>query len=194
MQPNISGFAAIAPVQTSSATTSMSSTRKGERAWTAVTTSSDGKAPTSFEGLMKGAGQEQSAERTASKVFGDASAMRQQKSVAKTQKAFEAVTLQVLVGSMLPSENNKSFGTGSAGKMWKSLFAEKLAEQITASGRIKLLPDAAFAAAMQQEKRPAQDVKALAEHSAKFAAVGSPQSWAATVVASPASGAWKLGD
>ena len=95
---------------------------------------------------------------------------------------------------MLPSENNKSFGTGSAGKMWKSLFAEKLAEQITASGRIKLLPDAAFAAAMQQEKRPAQDVKALAEHSAKFAAVGSPQSWAATVVASPASGAWKLGD
>jgi flagellar protein FlgJ len=58
----------------------------------------------------------------------------------KAQKSFEAFALQTFIGSMLPKENNKMFGTGNAGKMWQSLLAEKLAEQITASGRLKLLP------------------------------------------------------
>lgn len=59
---------------------------------------------------------------------------------AKAQKSFESFALQTFIGSMLPKENNKMFGTGNAGKMWQSLLAEKLAEQITASGRLKLLP------------------------------------------------------
>ena len=58
----------------------------------------------------------------------------------KAQKSFEAFALQTFIGSMLPKENSKMFGTGNAGKMWQSLLAEKLAEQITASGRLKLLP------------------------------------------------------
>ena len=58
----------------------------------------------------------------------------------KAEKSFEAFALQTFIGSMLPKENNKMFGTGNAGKMWQSLLAEKLAEQITASGRLKLLP------------------------------------------------------
>jgi Rod binding domain-containing protein len=58
----------------------------------------------------------------------------------KAQKSFETFALQTFIGSMLPKENSKMFGTGNAGKMWQSLLAEKLAEQITASGRLKLLP------------------------------------------------------
>ena len=58
----------------------------------------------------------------------------------KAQKSFEAFALQVFIGSMLPKENSKMFGTGNAGKMWQSMLAEKLADQITASGRLKLLP------------------------------------------------------
>lgn len=66
---------------------------------------------------------------------------------AKARKSFEAFALQVFIGSMLPKENAKMFGTGSAGKLWQSLLAEKLADQIASSGRLKLLPDQAIAAA-----------------------------------------------
>lgn len=59
----------------------------------------------------------------------------------KARKSFEAFALQVFIGSMLPKENTKLFGTGSAGKMWQAMMAEKLADQIAASGRLKLLPD-----------------------------------------------------
>ena len=58
----------------------------------------------------------------------------------KAQKSFETFALQTFIGSMLPKENSKMFGTGNAGKMWQSLLAEKLADQIAASGRLKLLP------------------------------------------------------
>lgn len=69
----------------------------------------------------------------------------------KAQKSFEAFALQTFIGSMLPKENSKMFGTGNAGKMWQSLLAEKLAEQITASGRLKLLPEQRGAAAAVKE-------------------------------------------
>jgi Rod binding domain-containing protein len=172
MRTDLSSFSTIAPA--------MPPARNGEHAWTAVTTPSTGK-PSSFEGLLRRVGQE----RATSKVANEAAVTPQQKSIAKAHKAFEAVTLQVLVGSMMPSENNKSFGTGSAGKIWKSLFAEKLAEQFAASGRIKLLPDAAFAAAAQSGKGLAQQAKPSAEHNFKLAVAGVSQPWATTVVASP---------
>ena len=63
------------------------------------------------------------------------------KNAAKARKSFEAFALQAFIGSMLPKENTKLFGTGSAGKLWQSVMAEKLAEQIASSGRLKLLPD-----------------------------------------------------
>jgi hypothetical protein len=69
----------------------------------------------------------------------------------KAQKSFESFALQTFIGSMLPKENSKMFGTGNAGKMWQSLLAEKLAEQITASGRLKLLPEQRGAAAAVTE-------------------------------------------
>ncbi len=72
------------------------------------------------------------------------------KSANKARKSFEAFALQVFIGSMLPKENSKMFGTGSAGKLWQSLMAEKLAEHIAASGRLKLLPDEPKAAVEAQ--------------------------------------------
>lgn len=63
------------------------------------------------------------------------------KNALKARKTFETFALQSFIGSMMPKENDKMFGTGSAGKLWQSLMAEKLAEQIAASGRLKLLPD-----------------------------------------------------
>jgi len=72
----------------------------------------------------------------------------------KAQKSFEAFALQTFIGSMLPKENNKMFGTGNAGKMWQSLLAEKLAEQITASGRLKLLPQQQGSVAAAGAPRP----------------------------------------
>jgi peptidoglycan hydrolase FlgJ len=69
------------------------------------------------------------------------------KNANKARKSFEAFALQVFIGSMLPKENAQLFGTGSAGKLWQSLLAEKLADQIASSGRLKLLPDEATLAA-----------------------------------------------
>lgn len=63
------------------------------------------------------------------------------KNAGKARKSFEAFALQVFISSMLPKESEKLFGTGSAGKLWQSLMAEKLADQIASSGRLKLLPD-----------------------------------------------------
>jgi peptidoglycan hydrolase FlgJ len=69
------------------------------------------------------------------------------KSADKARRTFEAFALQAFIGSMLPKENAKLFGTGSAGKLWQSLLAEKLADQIASSGRLKLLPDETTAVA-----------------------------------------------
>ncbi|HWV82693.1 MAG TPA: hypothetical protein VNZ50_14780 [Hyphomicrobiaceae bacterium] len=63
------------------------------------------------------------------------------KNAAKARRSFEAFALQAFIGAMLPKETEKLFGTGSAGKLWQSLMAEKLADQIASSGRLKLLPD-----------------------------------------------------
>ena len=63
------------------------------------------------------------------------------KNAAKARKQFEAFALQAFIGAMLPKENAHLFGTGSAGKLWQSMMAEKLADQIASSGRLKLLPD-----------------------------------------------------
>lgn len=60
-----------------------------------------------------------------------------------SRRSFEAFAMQTFIDAMLPDETVKLFGTGSAGKMWKSMLAEQLAGQITASGRLRLVPDTA---------------------------------------------------
>jgi len=69
----------------------------------------------------------------------------------KTHADFEAFTLQTMISSMLPDETVKLFGTGSSGGFWKGFLAEKLAGEIARGGRLRLVPEAAFAAAARIE-------------------------------------------
>ncbi len=94
----------------------------------------------SFETVVTRAAAEKASGQPAAATAAAPLATQPVKRAEKAQKSFEAFALQVFIGSMLPKENTKLFGTGSAGKMWQAMLAEKLADQIVASGRLKLLP------------------------------------------------------
>ncbi len=49
---------------------------------------------------------------------------------------FEAVLLQNMIESMMPQDYESMFGTGTAGSIWKSMLAEKIAVEIARSGTI----------------------------------------------------------
>jgi hypothetical protein len=51
-------------------------------------------------------------------------------------RRFEAFVLQSFVETMLPSQAESVFGSGNAGAIWKSLLAEKLADQFARAGGI----------------------------------------------------------
>jgi len=55
---------------------------------------------------------------------------------AKTQ--FEAMLLTSLIGEMMPKDTPEAFGGGMSGDMWKSMLAEKMADQIAKSGALGL--------------------------------------------------------
>lgn len=93
-----------------------------------------------FDTVIRKAAAEQSQAAPSADTVQGAEAFKA-KNAAKARKQFEAFALQVFIGSMLPKENAHLFGTGSAGKLWQSMMAEKLADQIASSGRLKLLPD-----------------------------------------------------
>ena len=50
----------------------------------------------------------------------------------------EAFVLQTFVQSMLPKNASHVFGKGTAGDVWKSMLAEKLANEIARSGQVGL--------------------------------------------------------
>ena len=95
---------------------------------------------TPFETVIRTAAAEQAKAAPGPDTAPGAEAVKA-KNAAKARKSFEAFALQAFIGAMLPKETEKLFGTGSAGKLWQSLMAEKLADQIASSGRLKLLPD-----------------------------------------------------
>lgn len=72
--------------------------------------------------------------------------------IKKAHNAFEAVAMQVFVSSMLPNDQGGKFSAGSAGRMWKSVLVEKIAGQISASGRVRLMPGATFAKALNTKQ------------------------------------------
>jgi hypothetical protein len=47
---------------------------------------------------------------------------------------FEALLLQNMVEAMMPQDSESMFGSGTAGGMWKSMLAEKVAAEIARSG------------------------------------------------------------
>lgn len=65
--------------------------------------------------------------------------------VDRTRQEFEAFVLQSMLGAMVPKETAKLFGTGPAGRMWTSLLVEKMAAEISAGGRLRLISDETFA-------------------------------------------------
>jgi Rod binding protein len=51
-------------------------------------------------------------------------------------RQFESFVLQSFIETMLPKNAESVFGKGTAGAIWKSMLAEKLADQISRSGGI----------------------------------------------------------
>ncbi|WP_117191053.1 rod-binding protein [Rhizobium terrae] len=51
-------------------------------------------------------------------------------------RKFEASILQNFVNSMLPKETEEIYGKGSAGEFWKSMMAEKIADEMSKKGGV----------------------------------------------------------
>jgi hypothetical protein len=55
---------------------------------------------------------------------------------ARRQVEFEAMVLNSFVGEIIPKSNDRVFGTGFAGEMWRSVLADQIAHQIAKSGSL----------------------------------------------------------
>ena len=55
---------------------------------------------------------------------------------AEAFRQFESFILQSFIETMLPKNAESVFGSGTAGGVWKSMLAEKIADQISRSGGI----------------------------------------------------------
>jgi Rod binding domain-containing protein len=55
---------------------------------------------------------------------------------AKARTQLEAAFLSQFIGEMLPKDTPNAFGQGYAGDMWRSMLAERVADQIASSGRL----------------------------------------------------------
>jgi Rod binding domain-containing protein len=54
----------------------------------------------------------------------------------KAQVQFEATLLNSFISEMMPKDASAVYGEGYAGDMWRSLLAEKIADQIAKSGSL----------------------------------------------------------
>jgi Rod binding domain-containing protein len=55
---------------------------------------------------------------------------------AEAFRQFESFVLQSFIETMLPKNAESVFGKGTAGGIWKSMLAEKLADQISRNGGV----------------------------------------------------------
>ncbi len=55
---------------------------------------------------------------------------------AASLRKFESMVLSQFVQSMMPQKSEAVFGTGNAGQIWKSMLAEKVADQAARAGGI----------------------------------------------------------
>jgi flagellar protein FlgJ len=83
------------------------------------------------------AGSEPAASNTASAQFAAATkgASDNSKSAAAYQK-FEAFLLQTFVEAMLPKDASEVYGSGTAGDIWRSMFAEHIANELAESAKL----------------------------------------------------------
>lgn len=54
----------------------------------------------------------------------------------KAETKLESVLLGEFISEMLPKDTPSAYGQGYAGDMWRSMLAERVADQIAASGRL----------------------------------------------------------
>jgi peptidoglycan hydrolase FlgJ len=54
----------------------------------------------------------------------------------KPEQAFESFVLRSFIEEMLPKENTAVFGSGTAGNIWRSMLAERIADEMAAGGGI----------------------------------------------------------
>jgi flagellar protein FlgJ len=54
----------------------------------------------------------------------------------KAHTKLESVLLTEMIGEMLPKDTPSAYGQGYAGDMWRSMLAERVADQIAGSGRL----------------------------------------------------------
>lgn len=54
----------------------------------------------------------------------------------KAQRMFESAFLTQFIEEMLPKDSPNAFGQGYAGDMWRSMLAQRVADQVAASGRL----------------------------------------------------------
>jgi Rod binding domain-containing protein len=59
-----------------------------------------------------------------------------------------------MVESMMPEDSQAMFGSGTAGSVWKSMLAEKVAAEIARSGVIGIAKQVAAAEAAVQAAKP----------------------------------------
>ena len=55
---------------------------------------------------------------------------------------FEAMALQTLLNASMPKDMGKMFGSGAAGKFWRSTLVEHVSRMIVEGGHLNLLDDA----------------------------------------------------
>ena len=54
----------------------------------------------------------------------------------KAETKLESLVLTEFLSEMLPKDAESAYGKGFAGEMWRSLLAERVADQLAASGRL----------------------------------------------------------
>lgn len=70
---------------------------------------------------------------------------------------FEALLLQNMIEAMMPEDSEAVFGSGTAGKVWKSMLAEKVAAEIARTGSLGIAKQiAAGRAAIEAAATPAK--------------------------------------
>ncbi len=79
---------------------------------------------------------------------------------ATAYEQFEAFVLQSFIQSIMPKEASSVFGEGTAGEVWKSMLAEKIAMQVAQAGGIgigKLIGPGAAGSTVQSSDESAAE-------------------------------------
>lgn len=95
-------------------------------------------------------------EAAASRPVG-ASVNPQNDDVPKAYRDFEAMVLQSFIGSMLPSDAENTYGSGTAGDIWKGMMAEQLGKALAEGGGLGIARQMAADRLAQQSETPQAD-------------------------------------